>query len=236
MRNFLIRRRIQLKDLWKLKLITRLVILTLFIGSVIGCVGAPPAVTPTLPTIPLPTNSIEATVPPDWVTYSNDGQCQFSISHPLQSASQGTYSWILTPADADPGGQIRNFVYVSVIPEGFDKSGGEIIYNYDPAEAESLLNMQVGESKSLREDPNTAPWFTYTRVLDTVLDNQSAQTYENNQPWEFPLGTKEIRSYLQANGCTYLIGGYISTVGSGQSGAIDEEFFRQIITTFRLSS
>ena len=173
-------------------------------------------------------------MPPDWVTYSNDGQCQYSISHPLQSASQGTYSWILTPTDADPGGQIRNFVYVSVIPEGFDKSGGEIIYNYDPAEAESLLDMQVGESKSLREDPTTAPWFTYTRLLDTVLDNQSAPTYENNQPWEFPLGTKEIRSYLQANGCTYLIGGYISTVGSGQPGAIDEELFREILNTFRV--
>ncbi|MEO7840406.1 MAG: hypothetical protein ABIU06_13745 [Anaerolineales bacterium] len=55
------------------------------------------------------------------------------------------------------------------------------------------------------------------------------------QPWKFPLGTKEIRYTLQANGCTYLIGGYLATVGSGQPGAIDEELFDQVIATFRLT-
>jgi hypothetical protein len=39
---------------------------------------------------------------------------------------------------------------------------------------------------------------------------------------------------LEANGCTYLIGGYIATVGSGQLGAIDEETFDQVIASFRL--
>ena len=227
----------QMKALYSVRQKCGLIILSLFISSVTGCLGARPAVTPTLTAIPLPTNSIEATVPPDWVTYSNDGQCQYSVSHPqtIQPASQGTYSWLFSPADADPGGQIRNFLYVSVIPDDFDKSGNEIIYNYDPAEAETLLSMQVGESRSLREDPNLAPWFTYSRVLDTVLDNQTAQTYENTQPWEFPLGTKEIRYYLRANGCTYLIGGYLATVGSGQPGAIDEELFREIFNAFRLN-
>ena len=225
----------QIKNLHSFRQRSGLILLSLFVSSLIGCVGTQPAVTPTLPTIPVPTNSIEPTVPPDWVTYSNDGQCQYSISHPLQSASQGTYSWILTPTDADPGGQIRNFIYVSVIPEGFDGSKDEIIYNYDPAEMGTLLGMPVGESRSLREDPNMASWFTYTRVLDTVIDNQAAQTYENVQPWEFPPGTMEIRHYLQANGCTYLIGGYLATVGSGQPGAIDQELYREIINTIRVS-
>ena len=226
------------KELHSFRQKSGLILLSLLINSVMGCVATQPDITPMLPTLPLPTTSIEATVPTDWVTISNDGQCGYSISYPptIQSASQGRYSWLLNPAESDPGGQIRNFIFVSVIPDGFDTSKDEIIYNYDPAEKETLLEMQVGDSRSLQEDPNMAPWFTYTRVSDTVIENQVAQTYENIQPWEFPLGTKEIRSYLRANGCTYLIGGYLATVGSGQPGAIDEELFRQIITTFRLNS
>jgi hypothetical protein len=95
--------------------------------------------------------------------------------------------------------------------------------------------MQVGESRSLREDTNLAPSFAYTRLPDTALGGQAAQTYENTQPWEFPQGTREIRYYLQGNNCTYLIGGYLVTVDSGQTGAIDQALFDQIIATFRLA-
>lgn len=56
---------------------------------------------------------------------------------------------------------------------------------------------------------------------------------ENTQPWEFPPGTMEIRHYLQTNGCTYLIGGYLAAVGSVQPGAIDEAFYREIMNTIR---
>ena len=137
----------------------------------------------------------------------------------MDGTSQGTYSWNLSPTFTEPVGLVPNFVYISVIPDGFQGGPGEI-YNYDRAETETLLNTPTGESRSLRDfDPNLAPWFTYTRLPDTTLGNQTAQTYENKQPWEFPPGTKEIRYYLKANGCTYLIGGYFSTVGSGQPGA-----------------
>jgi hypothetical protein len=151
----------------------------------------------------------------------------------MDGAGQGTYSWSLSHTITGPSGPVPNFIYISVIPDGFQAGPGEI-YNYDPAETQTLLNMQVGESRSLRDlDPNLAPWFTYTRLPDKTLYNQTAQAYENDQPWEFPAGTKEIRYYLRANGCTYLIGGYFSTVGSGQSGAIDQELFEEIISTFR---
>jgi hypothetical protein len=152
----------------------------------------------------------------------------------MDVASQGTYNWLLNYPGTEPNGPYPNFVYVSVIPADFQGGAGEI-YNYDPAETQTLLNMQVGESRALREDPTIAPSFTYTRLTDTTLGNQAAQTYENTQPWEFPPGTKEIRYYLQAQGCTYLIGGYLSTVGSGQPGAIGEELFDQIIASFRLA-
>jgi len=236
-RHILMSIRTQVRASWTDPLGLRLVLLSLLFGGVVGC--APRATQPvdlTTPTLP-----VEVTLPSDWETRTggaNDGQCGYSISHPqdMDGASQDTYSWILTHTTTEPSGPYPNFVYVSVIPGDFPKGGGaEIIYNYDPAETETLLNMQVGESRSLRDDPNIAPSFTYTRLPDTTLSSQSAQTYENTQPWEFPPGTKEIRYYLQANGCTYLIGGYMATVGSGESGAINEELFDQIIDTFRLA-
>jgi hypothetical protein len=62
------------------------------------------------------------------------------------------------------------------------------------------------------------------------------QAVENTQSWELPTGTKEIRYYLQANGCTYLIGGYLDATDANQSGAINEELFNQVMATFRLTS
>lgn len=205
-------------------------LLLLSIVVVAGC--TPPSTQP--PVLPTPT------LPPGWVTYSasaSQGQCGYAINHPstMNAASQGDYSWLISFTSTEPSGPFPNFVYISVIPDGFQSDEPGVIYNYDPAETQSLLSMQVGESMSLREDPTLEPWFTYTRLTDGTLAYQAAKAYENTQPWEFPLGTKEIRYYVAANGCTYLIGGYISTVGSGQTGALDEELFDQIVNSFRLA-
>jgi hypothetical protein len=225
---------------------TSLMILSILLVAVAGCApqstqsaepsAVPPA--PTLPSIPSPTAPVAATSPSGWETYANQGQCSYTISHPsnMDSTSQGTYSWNLSVSASEPVGLVTNFIYISVIPDDFQGGEDGSIYNYHPAETQSLLNTPVGESRSLRDfDPNLAPWFTYTRLPDTTLSNQAAQTYENSQPWEFPSGTKEIRHYLKANGCTYLIGGYMATVGSGQPGAIDQALFDQIVATFRLA-
>jgi hypothetical protein len=151
----------------------------------------------------------------------------------MEVTGQGTNSWSLFVSSTEPSGPVPNFVYVSVIPDNFQGGAGEI-YNYDPAATEVLLNMQVGESKSVHPDANLTSGFTFTRLPDTTLSNPTAQTYENTEPWEFPAGTKEIRYYLKANSCTYLFGGYMATVGSGQPGGIDEELFNQIIATLRV--
>lgn len=205
-----------------------LMILSILFVGLVGCVpqSTPPAVLPT------------PTVPPGWERYVNQGQCSYVIDHPstMDITGQGTYSWTLHVSSPEPSGPAPNFVYISVIPDDFQGGEDVSIYNYNPAEAQTLLSMQVGESRSLRDfDPTLAPWFTYTRLPDRTLNIQPAQTYENTQPWEFPLGTKEIRYYLKANGCTYLVGGYMASVGSGQSGAIDEALFDEIIATFRLT-
>ena len=215
----------------RMRVSMKLLILSVLFAVLVGCV---PQSTPPV-TVPTPT------VPPGWERHAasaNQGQCSYAIDHPsnMDVINQGKYNWLLSPTAAEPSGPIPNFVYISVIPDDFQGGEDGSIYNYDPTESQTLLGMQVGESRSLRDfDPNLAPWFTYIRLPDTALDNQTAQTYENTQPWEFPLGTKEIRSYLKANDCTYLVGGYMATVGSGQPGAIDEELFDQIVATFRLT-
>ena len=220
------------------QVITGLIILCIVLVGVAGC--APPATQPTAPASAEPTVPPEPTLQPGWKTHSgrtDQGQCGYAIDHPsdMGASSQDTHSWTLSSGAADPTGLVPNFVYISVIPDDFQSNEPGIIYNYNPADRQTLLNMQVGESRPLHDEPTTAPWFTYTRLPDTALADQTAQTYENTQPWEFPPETKEIRYYLQANGCTYLIGGYLSTAGSGQAGAIGEELFDQIIATFHLA-
>ena len=229
--------RTQIRDSWIKQLSARLMVLSLLLGGVMGC--SPAGAEPVNPTTPAP--PAEATLPSGWETYSSQGQCGYAISHPvdMEGASQGTYSWMLRRTATEPSGPVPNFVYISVIPDDFQSSESEVIYNYDAAETEFLLNMKVGESGSVRESMNlidTAPWFTHTRLPDTTLSSQTARTYENTQPWEFPSGTKEIRYYLKANGCTYLIGEYMDTTGSNQTGAINEELFDEIIATFRLNA
>jgi hypothetical protein len=176
---------------------------------------------------------IEVVLPSGWEMYTRQ-QCNYSISHPqeMDITSMGPYSWSINFTSTEPSGPDPNFVYVSVIPGDFQGGAGEI-YNYDPVATEILLNMQVGESKSVHPDPNMAPGFTYTRLPDTTFGNQTAQTYENTQPWEFPAGAKEIRYYLQANGCTYMFGGYFPSLDSGEPRTMSQELFDEIIATFQ---
>jgi hypothetical protein len=215
-----------------------LMILVIFAGVLAGCAPAntPPAEQPAESPTVLPTDTSAPALPSGWETYSNAGQCGYTIGHPadMDGASQGDYNWLLTPTAADPGGPTANFIYISVIPDDFEGTEPGSIYNYDPAETPALLDLPVGESLSLRNDPAFDPWFTYTRLPDEALGGRPAQAYENTQPWEFPPGTSEIRYYLKANGCTYLLGAYLATAGSDQPGAIDEALFDQILATFRL--
>ena len=207
---------------------TRLILLSLLLSGLVGCArpSTPPAV--------LPTPSLV----PGWERYTHPGPCSYVIDHPstMDITGQGTYSRILSSPSTEPGGPVPNFLYISVIPDDLPPGGDGSIYNYDPGETQTLLDLQVGESQSLREDPTLTDWFTYTRLPDAALNNLPAQAYENTQPWEFPPGTEEVRYYLKADGCTYLVGGYLATVGSGQPGWIDEELFDRILATFRLWS
>jgi hypothetical protein len=181
---------------------------------------------------PAPTDTVEAPIPAGWMTHTNQ-RCQYAISYPaeMQVTDQGTTSQLFAFDLDTPGAGPNNFIYVSLIDQNSPATSAGIIYNYDPVETEILLNMQIGESKPSRDFAGVAEFFTYERGPDTSIDGHDAQTYENAQPWEFPVGTKEIRYYLSLNGCTYLIGGYLDAMGSSQAGAISEELFNQIIAT-----
>jgi hypothetical protein len=242
-----------IKNLSPAQLGLALISLGLLLVGVVGCAAqSQVTLTPTTAT-DLPTNPTEifptdtatpmreqpstepaapATVS-NWETYTSPS-LSYSIRYPTDMAGSdnGSYSWTLAKTPTNPEDVTRNFIYVSVIPVDFKGEDGEI-YNYNKPETDILLNMQVGESKSLRED--TTEGFTYIRKPDTIISGQPAMTYENTQPWEFPAGTKEIRYYLQTDMYLYLIGGYIDTTGANQSGAITEELFNEIIATLQVT-
>lgn len=215
------------------------VLACLLLVSVAACapVVAQPASSPTstpLPTLAL-TATPEVTVPSGWETYTSQ-RCEYTISHPpeMQITHNGMYSRILGFELPDPDQGARNFVYVSVIAPDLQVSPDEGVYNYDPTTIGIFLNMQVGESKPTHDAPNAVEFWSYTRYPDVTIGGQNAMKFENTNPWEFPIGTKEIRYYLQRNDCMYLIGGYMDTTGSNLPGAITEDLFNQIVSTFQL--
>lgn len=237
--------RTQMRNPWPRKLIKALSIMGLLLAVSVGCspVRTQPSEQPAtnitepqaMSTTPLPTATSEATIPVGWETYTSQ-RCEYTISYPteMQVTNNGLHSRIIGFDFPDSDQGARNFGYISVIPTDLQLTADEGAYNYDPAVTEILLSMQIGESKPVHQDQNTAPWFTYQRQPDTPISGHAAQTYENVQPWEFPAGTKEIRYYLSLNGCTYLIGGYMDTTGSNQPGVITEEIFKQIVATIQL--
>lgn len=192
------------------------------------------------PTGPSPVVISEALISAGWVTHSSQ-QCEYTISYPaeMQVQSQTPYSDLFILNSADPDEGARNFIYMSVIAPEVKRMAEQgvynhDVYNYDPAATETLLNMQVGENRSVHASANVTSGFTFQREPDTTISGHAAQTYENLRPWEFPEGTKEIRYYLSLDGCTYLIGGYVNTAGSTQAGTITEGLFTQIIATIQL--
>jgi len=188
-------------------------------------------------TSPLPTATDEPLIPAGWIAHSSQ-RCEYTLGYPpdMQISYNGAHSRTIDFNLANPDEGARNFIYVSVLNQDYQNQilGGESIYNYDPAVADLLLNLQVGESKPVHPVQELAPSFTFQRLPDTTISGYPAQTYENFQPWEFPEGTKELRYHLSLNGCTYLIGGYMDTTGSNQPGAITEDLFHQIIATVQL--
>jgi len=189
-----------------------------------------------------PAGNSQVPIPTGWVTYTSaNQQCGYGISYPseIQINEQTPYSQIFSFKLSDPDAVNPNFIYMSVVTPEIQKIVEEgiynhAVYNYDPMATEILLNMQIGESKSVHQTPDMETWFTFERKPDAQINGQAAQTYENFSPWEFPGGTKEIRYHLSLDRCVYLIGGFVDTTGLDQQGAITEDLFQQIIDTVQV--
>lgn len=190
----------------------------------------------------VPAENQQAPVPAEWLTYtSTSQQCGYGINYPpeMKVAEQIPYSQILNFKLSDPDAVNPNFIYVSVVtPETQkmveDGTYNHDVYNYDPMTMETLLSLQIGESRSIHQAPNMEKWFTFEHKPDTDISGQAAQTYENLLPWEFPDGTKEIRYILPSEGCIYLIGGFVDITLSNRPGRITESLFQQIIATVQV--
>lgn len=194
------------------------------------------------PTITQPTitNSTQTpTASTNWEAYTSQ-EFGYSISFPreFEATNNGKNSISLAKKSDEPGRGPLNFIYLGVIPKGFQSGGGDI-YNFNTKEFNVLINMKVGEIKSLREgfnDPGLEKAFSYTRLPDTKLGGLTAKTYVNTNPWEFPRGTKEYRYYVDKGNNTYLVGGYIEGKDFPQVYYISENLFQQILQTFKFTN
>jgi hypothetical protein len=193
------------------------------------------------PDVSLPVATTETIIPVGSDAEAGSQKCDYTIDYPseMQATDQAPYSRLFSFPPSSPDAGPANFIYVSVITPEIQKmvqdgTYGSDVYNYDPSASQTLLGMQVGESKAAHPAESVSEWFTYQRMPDTTIGGLAAQAYENLKPWEFPAGTKEIRFYVSAGGCTYLVGGYVDTTGSDKPGAITEELFNQIIATIQL--
>jgi hypothetical protein len=203
-----------------------------------GCAPAAPVATePQVASVNAPS---EPSIPAGWATHSSQ-KCEYSISTPAEMVvtEQSPYNRLFAFKPASPDAGNPNFVYVSVVtPEIQDRAKAGVyeheVYNYDPAATDVLLGMQVGESKSVHADVSMTEGFTFQRLPDATLDGQAVRAYVNAAPWEFPRGTKEMRYYASVNGCTYIVGGYMDTTGTGQAGSMTEALFQQVLSTVKL--
>src|SRR5215207_6963253 len=130
----------------RMHVITSLSIIWIFLAGA-GC--AAPGAQPTIPPTAMPT----PTPPAGWETHSasaDQGRCGYTIDHPSdmdvtshdsprsEAEWEGPYSWTLNRTVTEPSGPVPNFVYISVIPDDFTSSEPGAIYNYDPAETQTL--------------------------------------------------------------------------------------------------
>jgi|GEM_PF-7132938 len=113
----------------------------------------------------------------------------------------------------------ENFIYVSTIPDTYNRDRDGIIYNYDETQTPVLLQLKIGDLKTGNN--------VYSRVEDTDIDGIQGETFINNSPTEFIKGTIEKRIYVHKGTNTFLIGAYTSSTD------ISMTLFNQVLSTFK---
>lgn len=169
-----------------------------------------------------------------WYTYSSSLKYKILYPENYVIESSGFYSILLFKPAKEPGAGPMNFIYVSIVQPNMVDNEGEI-YNYNPIKFKTLNGLKIGESISLADadQPVFDKWFTYTRLDDVKIDGHTAKQFENNNPWELPKGTTEIRYIFEANGYIYILGYYYG--GERVINPIDANEAFNVVSSFRLN-
>lgn len=157
-------------------------------------------------------------IPADWEEYTSEA-FGYTISHPADVTVQanGENSITLNPVFGENSGGPANFAYVSIVPESQRSVGDGAIYNYNKVSIEQLLRTEVNGTTDLSspdpQSPTQSEWYTYTRLPDMEIADETAQVYENKTPWEFPEGTTEFRYMFFKGTDLVIVGGYVQPEG-----------------------
>ncbi len=179
--------------------------------------------------------STSARIPEGWQSYQNNSW-GLSMHYPpaFEIQQNGENSILVVKKVPVSTQEATNFIYISAIEEGASYDDGEI-YNYNKAQLHTLTRMDINDEKPLAGDSAGIKEHTiYKRLPDTVISGKTAQFFVNMKPWGFPMGTHEYRNIVVLDDRTFLIGGYISTVGHNEY-SISKELFEGITRTILLN-
>lgn len=176
------------------------------------------------------TVTFKPVIPAGWNVYENV-DLYYSYAYPLEFTRDmsGSYSAQLYRNATTPSASTVNFIYFSVVPKSNTPQDGEI-YNFSSRDYEVLMDMNIGEERSFSAESGLVEYFTYARLPDTTLGGYIARAFENEKPWEFPAGTKEIRYIVDRPEYIYVIGGYIETSSEPQR-FITRPLFDQVMAS-----
>lgn len=169
----------------------------------------------------------------DWQTYSKTNLgVIFKVPKDFKIEESGNYSVLASPSKNDDKVGMPRFFYVSVVPESYNESDVEVIYNYNTDDFSTLIQTKVSEKVSLTYNKELQEWFTYERLEDKIVDGNTAKVFINKKPWEFPSGTEEIRYIFELPEKKIITGGYVD--GPVTNGLLPRTTFEEIIKTLEI--
>jgi hypothetical protein len=148
-----------------------------------------------------------------WKTYINT-KYKYSIKYPSNfEGSDKTGNAISNDFGAPSEGSSFPSLYISVIPDPSKNVPTSSIYNYLlPSFIDSFSSLAPGEIKPEQSGTgNYQEYFTFKKLMDTVTNNQSATTIENNKVWEGDQGLIDRRVFIKKGSDYYQLGAYYKT-------------------------
>ncbi len=184
--------------------------------------------------LPIPTDSPGSPVIQITGTQYTNPTFGYTLTIPenLVVSNNGANNILIGPKEAVAGPGPANFIYVSVYT-GVEQPGE--VYNFFPNDYELLMKLNNGEGVSLADyTSGQDEWFTYTRIDDGMIAGQQVRRFQNDKPWEFPLGTTETRMMFENGSHIYVVGYYTGGDGVAEAGRIDPLVAYSILQTMQV--